>query len=379
MKFFHLSDLHLGKRLNEYSLLEDQSYILDQILRAVDCEKPDGVIIAGDLYDKPTPPAEAVALLDSFLSRLAAQEIAVFIISGNHDSPERISFGARLMERSRVYLSPVYSGSISPITMEDTLGQVDVFLLPFIKPANVRSFYPDEAIDSYTAALSHVIAQLDIHPDRRNILVTHQFVMGAVRSESEDVTVGGSDAVDASVFAPFDYVALGHLHAPQNVSGDRIRYCGTPLKYSFSEAKQQKSITVVELGSKGELTIRCLPLAPLRDMIEIKGAYEELVERSYYQELHRDDYFHITLTNETDVPDAAAKLRVIYPNLMKLDYDNRRTRAMHGADDSAGPAESRSPLALFSDFYERQNGQPMTKEQETYMKQLIARLQEGNP
>lgn len=379
MKFFHLSDLHLGKRLNEYSLLEDQSYILDQILLAVDREKPDGVIIAGDLYDKPTPPAEAVALLDSFLSRLAAQNVAVFIISGNHDSPERISFGARLMARSRVFLSPVYSGSISPITMEDTLGQVDVFLLPFIKPANIRSFYPDEAIDSYTSALSHVIAQLDIHTDRRNVLVTHQFVMGAVRSESEDVTVGGSDAVDASVFAPFDYVALGHLHAPQNVSGERIRYCGTPLKYSFSEAKQQKSITVVELGSKGELTIRCLPLSPLRDMIEIKGAYEELVERSYYQGLHREDYFHITLTNESDVPDAAARLRVIYPNLMKLDYDNRRTRAMHGADDDTAPAESRSPLALFSDFYEHQNGQPMTEEQETYMKQLIARLQEENP
>lgn len=378
MKFLHLSDLHLGKRLNEYSLLEDQSYILDQILLAVDHEKPDGVIIAGDLYDKPTPPAEAVALLDSFLSRLAAQKIAVFIISGNHDSPERISFGARLMERSRVYLSPVYNGSISPITMEDTFGAVDVFLLPFIKPANVRSFYPDEAIDSYTAALSHVIGQLDIHPDRRNVLVTHQFVMGAVRSESEDVTVGGSDAVDASVFAPFDYVALGHLHAPQNVSGERIRYCGTPLKYSFSEAKQQKSITIAELGAKGELTIRCLPLTPLRDMIEIRGAYEELVERSYYQELHRDDYFHITLTNEADVPDAAARLRVSYPNLMKLDYDNRRTRALHGADDAAAPAVSRSPLALFSDFYERQNGQPMTAEQEIYMKQLIARLQEGN-
>lgn len=379
MKFLHLSDLHLGKRLNEYSLMEDQSYILDQILLAVDCEKPDGVIIAGDLYDKPTPPAEAVALLDSFLSRLAAQNVAVFIISGNHDSPERISFGARLMERSRVYLSPVYSGSISPITMKDTLGPVDVFLLPFLKPANVRSLNPDVAIDSYTAALSHVIAQLDIHPERRNVLVTHQFVMGAVRSESEEITVGGSDAVDASVFAPFDYVALGHLHAPQNVSGERIRYCGTPLKYSFSEAKQQKSITVVELGSKGELTIRCLPLAPLHDMIEIKGAYEELVERSYYQGLHRDDYFHITLTNETDVPDAAARLRVIYPNLMKLDYDNRRTRAMHGADDAAAPAESRSPLALFSDFYKRQNGQLMTEEQAAYMKQLIARLQEEKP
>lgn len=375
MKLIHLSDLHLGKRVNEFSMLEDQQYILTEILQIIDREKPDGVMIAGDVYDKSVPSAEAVALLDDFLVRLAKRDLQVFLISGNHDSPERMAFGGRLMAQSGVHLAPVYDGKVSPITLTDEYGPVNLYLLPFLKPAHVRRCFPEREILTYTDALAAAIEAMGVDPAQRNVLVTHQFVTGAARCDSEEISVGGTENVDVSVFGPFDYVALGHIHGPQQVGREAVRYCGTPLKYSFSEAKHQKSVTVVELGEKGAVSVRTVPLTPMRDLAELRGTYEELTFRGFYDGTsYPRDYVHITLTDEEDIPDAVSKLRIIYPNLMKLDYDNKRTRAgiiLEGAED-----QQRSPLELLEEFYEKQNGQPMGEEQRAFAKSLMERIWE---
>ena len=376
MKFIHLSDLHLGKRVNECSMLEDQRYILGEILRIVDREAPDAVLIAGDVYDKSVPSAEAVALLDDFLVRLAGRDLQVLLISGNHDSPERLAFGGRLMAERGVHIAPVYDGRVAPVTLTDEYGPVRVYLLPFVKPSHVRRCFPDREVDTYTDALAAAIGAMGVDPALRNVLVTHQFVTGAARCDSEEVSVGGTDNVDVSVFAPFDYVALGHLHGPQTVGRETVRYCGTPLKYSFSEAGQHKSVTVVELGEKGTTAVRTVPLVPLRDLVELRGTYEEVTFRGFYEGTGwQRDYVHITLTDEEDVPNAVGKLRVIYPNLMKLDYDNRRTRAgssLEGAEE----VERRSPLELLEEFYEKQNGQPMGEEQRAFARGWMERIWE---
>lgn len=376
MKLIHLSDLHLGKRVNEYSMLEDQEYILKKIINIVDAEKPNGVIIAGDVYDKSVPSAEAVQLFDNFLFQLAKRMLEIFVISGNHDSPERIAFGSRIMDASGVHMSPVYSGDIAPISLEDKFGTVNVYMLPFIKPAHVRR-YAEEEINSYNEAVKFVISRLNINPANRNVLVTHQFVTGALRSESEEISVGGSDNIDADVFNQFDYVALGHIHSPQISSSNNIRYCGTPLKYSFSEANDQKSVTVVEFLEKGKVSYKTVDLIPLHDLVELKGTYEELTLKAFYENTTwQEDYTHITLTDEEDIPDVIGKLRAVYHRLMKLDYDNKRTRSnteISGASD----IESKSPLELFSDFYKLQNNQPMNPEQFEYMRALIEKTWEG--
>lgn len=377
MKLLHLSDLHLGKRVNEYSMLEDQAYILTKIINIIDEEKPDAVLIAGDIYDKAIPPAEAVELCDDFLVRLAKRGLQVFIISGNHDSPERLAFCGRLLESNGIHISPVYDGNIKPITMEDSYGKLDIFLLPYIKPAHVRRFFPEEELKSYTEAVAAALRQVPLEPLRRNVLVAHQFVTGAVQGGSEELYVGGSENIDASVLADFDYVALGHIHGAQNVGGGPIRYCGTPLKYSFAESKQQKSVTVVELRQKGDIQIRTVELSPLHDLVELRGSYDELLLRSFYEGRNlQEAYTHITLTDEEDIPDAIGKLRVVYHRLMRLDYDNTRTRTGSVITADAG-AQSKSPLELFCDFYEMQNGQPMSEEQLGYMKGLIENIWEG--
>ena len=370
MKFIHLSDLHLGKRVNEFPMLEDQKYILGQARRVIDAERPDAVLIAGDVYDKPVPPAEAVELFDDFLYSLVKRDLPVFVISGNHDSPERLSFCARMIDASGVHFARAFRGKVT-----DEYGPVDIYMLPFLKPAHVRRFYPDEPIDTYTDALRTVIGGMDIDPARRSVLVAHQFVTGAERSESEEVSVGGLDNVDAAVFEPFDYVALGHLHGPQNAGSERVRYCGSPLKYSFSEAKQVKSVTVAELGEKGRLSVRTAPLVPLHDLRELRGTYEELTDRRNYENTATDDYLHITLTDQEDVYDALGKLRVIYPNLMKLDYDNLRTRA-GGAASEWTAEEEKSPLELFAALFQRQNGRPMSGEQADLCRSLIGEIWE---
>lgn len=377
MKLMHLSDLHLGKRVNEYSMLEDQEYILKRIIAIADAEKPDGVIIAGDVYDKSVPSAEAVSLFDDFLVQLARRKLKVFVISGNHDSPERIAFGSRIMNEGGVYLSPVYNGTIKPIELSDKYGDIYFYLLPFVKPVHVRRFHEDAEINSYTDAIHCVIEGMNIDTNKRNVLITHQFMTGASRSESEEVSVGGADNVDADVFDGFDYVALGHLHSPQNCGSEHIRYCGTPLKYSFSEAKDHKSVTIVELAEKGKVSYQTVDLIPRYDLVELKGTYNELTLKSFYENTTwQEDYTHITLTDEEDVPDAIGKLRAIYHHLMKLDYDNKRTRSSVSISGDA-EAENKTPYELFAEFYELQNNQPMNEDQSAYMTELIEKTWEG--
>lgn len=372
MKAIHISDLHLGKRLHDYQLLEDQEYILDRLLELVGEERPDAVLIAGDIYDKTVPSAEAVSLFDGFLARLSRCGCAVFAISGNHDSPERIAFGASLMQRSGVYFAPVFGGELKPVTLKDEYGEVDVFMLPFIKPAHARVVYGDDEIDTYTRALEAAVGHMPLDPSRRSVLITHQFVTGAARSESEEVSVGGTDNVDSCVFDGFDYVALGHLHTPQSVGREGIRYSGSPLAYSFSEARITKSATVVELREKGDISVRALPLEPKRGMREVRGSFAELMARLPGRE-ESDPYTYVTLTDEDDIPEAAARLRAVFPNLMKLDYDNSRTRE-NAVIGSSGEVERKSPLELFGELYERQNNRPMSDEQRRFCEGLIAEI-----
>ena len=376
MKLIHLSDLHIGKRVNEISMIEDQEYILLQILQIIDDEKVDALLIAGDVYDKSVPSAEAVTLFDDFFFRLAKRKIPVLIISGNHDSPERLAFGNRLLELGGIHISPVYDGKTQSVTLADEYGEVVFHLLPFVKPAHVKRYFSDVAIESYTDALRVAVEKMGIDPAVRNVLLTHQFVTGAATCESEEISVGGSDNVDASVFSDFDYVALGHIHGPQNIGSNRIRYCGTPLKYSFSEETHHKSVTVVNLGKKGELELQLRPLTPRHDLRSIRGTFEALTDKSFYKGTATDDYLHIILTDEEDVPEAIGKLRVIYPNLMKLSYDNTRTRTnqvINGAED----VQRKSPLELFDELYELQNNQPMSEEQRNFTQELIESIWEG--
>ena len=377
MKLIHLSDLHIGKRVNEISMIEDQEYILLQILQIIDEEKADAVLIAGDVYDKSIPSAEAVTLFDDFLCRLAKRNVPVLIISGNHDSPERLAFGNRLMENCGIHISPVYDGNIAAVTLKDLHGDVDFWLLPFIKPAHVKRYFPDEGIETYTDACRVAIEKMGMDASKRNVLLTHQFVTGAATCESEEISVGGSDNVDASVFEAFDYVALGHIHAPQNIGSNRIRYCGTPLKYSLSEATHHKSVTVVNLGPKGELELQLRPLTPKHDLRQIRGTFAELTDKSFYEGTATEDYIHIALTDEEDVPEAVGKLRLIYPNLMHLKYDNTRTRT-NRVIDGAEDVQRKSPLELFGELYELQNNQPMSDQQRDFTQELIESIWEGN-
>ena len=377
MKLIHLSDLHLGKRVNEFSMLEDQQYILEEILRIIDSEKPDGVLIAGDVYDKTVPSAEAVTLLDEFLVQLSKRDTQTFLISGNHDSAERLAFGGRLMEQSGIHIARVYNGVLAPLTLRDEYGPVDLYLLPFLRPVQVRRFFPESEIATYTEAMAAVLGAADIDKTHRNVLVTHQFVTGAQTCDSEELSVGGTDNVDVSVFDDFDYVALGHIHGPQKIVRETVRYCGTPLKYSFSEVGHKKSVTVVELAEKGSVVIRTVPLVPKRDMSELRGAYNELMLRENYEgKPFRNDYLRITLTDEEDIPNAVNNLRTVYPYIMRLDYDNRRTRTESHVD-GAEQVERKRPLTLFEEFYESQNGQPMSEEQRSFAKKLMERIWEG--
>lgn len=376
MKFLHLADLHLGKRVNGFSMLEDQAHILRQILAILDDEQPDGVLIAGDVYDKSVPSVEAVGLLDDFLTELRARGVPVLLISGNHDSPERLAFGGRVMDSCGIHISPVYDGALAPVTLHDEFGPVHVWLLPFVKPAHVRRWFPDADIESYTDAMAEAVAHMDIDTAARNVLVTHQFVTGGTRSGSEELSVGGTDNVDSGVFAPFDYVALGHLHGAQHIGRETIRYAGSPLKYSFSEARQHKSVTVVTLGEKGDVQVRTVALTPLRELREIRGSYDELTARSFYEHTtYRSDYLHLILTDEQDVFDAMSRLRTIYPYLMTLDYDNARTRAAGGMSVPA-ETERRTPSELFEALYLRQNHRPMSEVQRAYIAQLMEQIME---
>lgn len=383
MKLLHLSDLHLGKRFNEFSLEEDQKYILQQIVEITKREQPDAVLIAGDVYDKSVPSADAVVLFDDFLNKLAALKLVICIISGNHDSAERLSFGARLMSGSGVYLANAYDGTAQEIVLHDAVGAVHIFLLPFVKPAVVKHALPDEAeqITSYHEAVRVAVEHLPVQVKERNVLAAHQFVTGAQTCDSEAVAVGGVDNVGAEIFAAFDYVALGHIHSPQNVGSEKIRYCGTPLKYSFSEWQQQKSVTMVELKEKGSLNVSTVPLTPLRELRKVRGTYNELLQRDFYKNWPLDsderlrDFYHITLTDEDDVPDAVQRLRSVYKNLLQLEYDNKRTRT--GAVlKQAEAVEEKSPLELMGDFYKQQNNEEMDEVKQKYLQKIAESIRE---
>lgn len=365
MKLMHLSDLHLGKRVNGFSMIEDQRHVLEQILAMAGEERPDAALLCGDIYDKTVPSAEAVELFDDFLSRLAGIT-TVYVISGNHDSAERLAFGGRLLAASRVYVSPVYDGTVTAVEQDGVVFH----LLPFLKPAYVRRFFPDAQIETYTDAIRTALSGIDLDDGRRHVLLTHQLVTGSERCESEELSIGGSDNVDAEVFAGFDYVALGHLHGPQRAGGDHIRYCGTMLKYSFSEADHHKSVTFVELG-QGRTEITTRPLSPLRDMKVIRGTYDDLMARSYYQGTDLPEcYLHIILTDEEDVPEALGRMRNVYPYIMKLTYDNTRTRMQQNPLELTAERDS-GPLELFGLLYEKQNNRELGAEQTEYLTALI--------
>ena len=377
MKLFHLSDLHIGKRVNEFSMIEDQKYILTQILYAADQEKPDGILISGDVYDRTIPTAEAVQVFDAFLTRLSEQKIPAFIISGNHDSAERLAFGSSLMGKSGIYFSKVYDGTVEKIPMQDAYGTVWIYLLPFLRPSTIRHALPERAeeVQSAADAVRIALEQTKIDEKERNVLLAHQFVTGAKRCDAEELQGGDVDQIPAELFASFEYVALGHIHSPQKVGRETVRYCGAPLKYAFSEAGQEKSITVVELKEKGSVDLRTIPLKPLHDLRKIRGTYLEVTAKSFYENRDCEDYLQVTLTDEEDVPDGMAKLRTIYPNLMRLEYDNKRTRS-NAEVRAAERVEEKSELELFQEFYELQNNQLMTEVQEQFVEELLRGMKE---
>lgn len=368
MKLLHLSDLHLGKRVFEMPMLEDQRHMLAQALELA--READVTLIAGDIYDRQVPPAEAVRLFDEFLTRMSAQGSRVLIIAGNHDSADRVAFGSQLMAGSGVYVAPVYDGHARCVRIPDEYGGVNIYLLPFVKPAHVRAALDDPDIEGYTNAIAAAVERMNVDTSARNVLVAHQFVTGAKTSESEEVSVGGLDNVDAQVFAPFDYVALGHLHTAQSLEGGRVSYCGAPLAYAFSECGQEKGALMVTMGEKGQLCVERRALEPLHPMRCVRGSFEALSRGET-----TEDYVQVTLTDEEDIPDAAGKLRAIYPNLLQLLYDNARTRARQ-ADFVREAAAAKAPIDLFAELFAMQNGAEMTDAQRAYLAGMMEKIWE---
>ena len=389
MKLMHISDLHLGKRISDFSMIDDQKGILKKIIETVNEQKPDAILIAGDIYDRSVPSTEAMEILESFLYELADGKNQVFIISGNHDSAERLAFGSALIDRTGIHISPAYNGDVKHCELQDDSGTVNIYMLPFVKPANVRhalvskgKLTEEEAaqIDTYTKAMEAAIEAMDIDTDKRNVLVAHQFVTGAATCESEDINVGGLDNVDAGVFDAFDYVALGHLHGPQTLGPNKnIRYSGTPLKYSFSEVDHNKSVTIVELGAKTSgstaLEISEIPLIPKRDWADISGTFEQLTGDEFLKSADTDAYTRVTLLDEDDVPEAISRLRDFYPNIMSLRYDNLRTRTENDVYD-AGELGERSEIEMFKELFEKQNNTEMTQVQTDLVTRLLEEMTE---
>ena len=385
MKFLHISDLHFGKKLNEFSLIEDQKFILFKILQCIDEHKPDALLIAGDVYDKGIPSVDAVKLFDFFLNSLAQKKIPTYIISGNHDSPERMTCGSSLMEQSGIHFARAYDGQSCKYELQDKEGPVNIYLLPFIKPAIVRAALEslgksDEAekIITYDDAVAAAISQMNVDWSKRNVLIAHQFVTGSTRCDSEDISVGGTDNISAELFEKFDYVALGHLHGCQKAGDENIRYSGSPLKYSFSEVNHKKGGLIVELGAKSELKVEQVLFEPQHDLRCIKGKYEEITLKKYWEQMGQsvNDYLHITLTDEEDIPEGFARLQLIYKNLVSPDYDNSRTQKDNQIEGAA-EVEKKSPLDLFEQFYELQNNQKFSEEQKKLSESLIEEIWGG--
>lgn len=376
MKLVHLADLHLGKKVNEFSMIDDQEYILKEIINIIDDEKTDGVLVAGDVFDRPIPSEEAIKLWDDFLNAMAKRNIQVFAISGNHDSAVRFAEHTSLMDSTGIHLSPEYNGKTNKYQIEKQGVKVNIYLLPFIKPIHVRHYFPDEDINNYTDACRVAIENMQVNKEELNILIAHQFVTGAIRCDSEEISVGGLDNVDVTVFEDFDYVALGHIHGKQTIGRDTIRYSGTPLKYSFSEKNHVKSVTVIEIDSKKDISVREVNLTPRRDMAEIRGKCSDLIQGISNENVDANDYLQVVLTDENDVPNAMSDLRRVYPNIMKLSYDNTRTREDRSLELNRD-VEKKSPIDLFKEFYENQNNQSLTDEQREFMEELIEEIWEG--
>ena len=370
MRFLHISDLHLGKRVYEYSMLEEQRNALWQVLSVVDEKNVDGIFIAGDIYDKTIPTIEAVELFDSFLVELSKRDIDVFIISGNHDSPERVGFGAELFRSKRIYISKAYEGEIEYVDMKDSYGQIRIHLVPFLKPANIRRYYPEEEITDYNSAVRVVVNHMDVAKEARNIVLVHQFITGAIRSESEESFLGGMDNVEYDLFDDFDYVALGHIHKSQAMGRQQVRYSGALVKYALDEINQVKSMTYVEMGDKNDIQIETIPVKPIHDMRRIEGTYMELTDRSKYIDTKVDDYLHVVLKDEEDVPDALRKLRVIYPNILKLEYDNTRTRHRNSVIEKEA-VRKKEPIEYIEELFFMQNNTEMTAEQLSVIRQVM--------
>ncbi|MDE6852226.1 MAG: exonuclease SbcCD subunit D [Lachnospiraceae bacterium] len=374
MKLLHLGDLHIGKSVNDYSMIEDQKYILDQILEIAQEQSVDGVLIAGDVYDKSVPSEEAVRIFDYFLCQLADRQILAFIISGNHDSDERLHFGSALFETNGIYITSKYEGTLAKQTLTDEYGNVNIYLLPFVKASQVRHFWQEEKIESYDQAVRVVVDHTDMDAEERNILVAHQFVAGRGTepklggSENAAVqNVGAVEMVGTDCFTAFDYVALGHIHSPQKIGRDTIRYSGSPLKYSLSEIDNQKSVPIVTLGKKGDVEVELVPLQPLRDMRHLKGRMEQILNRDNIQT--PEDYIYVTLTDEYSIPDAMAVIRQYYPNTMKIDYDNSHTRTA-GQIDVSQVTREKSFSEIISDFYQMMYGCGISEEERELMMEV---------
>ena len=387
MKVLHVSDLHIGKRVNGISMLDDQRYTLRQILDIAEKRQVSVLLIAGDVYDKASPSAEAVTVFDAFLTDAVAAGLRVLAIPGNHDSAERIAYAQGLLEKQGVCLPPVYAGEVERVELEDEHGPVEFWLLPFLKPGDVRRFFPDEEIgDDYSAALRAVLGACAIDQGKRNIVLSHQLVTayGTAPDRADDeIKLGGMDNVDVSVYDAFDYVALGHVHRPQRVGRDTVRYSGSPLKYSFSEARYGKSVALIELGEKkpsddvGEcVSFELIPLVPLHDVREVRGTLADVLAMGTAHDASQD-YLHITLSDEHPQLDAMAKIHEVFPNAMMLDYDNVTVLIDRPQTQLTADPDSMDTLDLFSVFYESQVGNPLDDEQRNFAHKLIAKVEDS--
>ena len=381
MKIMHLSDLHLGKSILEQSLIVDQEYILNQIIDIVKEKCIDIVLIVGDVYDKGIPNVDAVRLFSSFLTKLYKLKVKVLLISGNHDSKDRLSFGNELFVDNGVYIEGIFNGELRKVTFNDDNGNLNIYMLPFIKPADVRRYYSDIQIDSYDDAVRCIINNTKIDKNERNIIMVHQFVTaGGVdveRSESESLSLGGIDNIDVSIFDDFDYVAMGHIHKGQRLIKDIVRYSGSPLKYSFSEVNHRKSVPIIEFIDKGNINIELVDLVPLRDMKIIKGTMEELLSKDFIKNINIEDYISVVLTDEDYIMDAIGKLRSVYKNILRLEYDNKRTSG-YMLNDSKNNIDVNvlSEIELFSKFYEMQNNIELSDEKRDIVEHIIEEIKE---
>lgn len=380
MKLMHIADLHVGKKVNEFSMIEDQKHIFKEILKIAKNQKIEGIIIAGDVYDKSIPTTEAVDLLDDFLTELAKSGVTIFMISGNHDSPERLEFGSRIMGKYHIHIAGDYNGTIPKITLEDEYGKVHFHLMPYLKPIMVNRKLSVKT-KSFDEAIRLALKDCVINKDERNILVTHQFVTASKctpeRSDSEVKSLGGLDNVDVSAFDAFDYVALGHIHRPQAMGRSMVRYSGSPLKYSFSEVNHQKSVVILDLKQKGETDFKLLPLNPIHEMKKLSCSLAELRQGQTLKAVAADAYVHVTLTDEEEIIDAISKVRDVYPYVMLLDFDNKRSQENLNAHSLTGEdLKEKTKLELFQDFYKNQNNCAMTEQEETIFVKILEKLEE---